>query len=441
MKIDHEMTSCKVAEVSTLQNEVVESFLQDHYENFGCDLESFREATEFFSQNTYSIDVIPMECSVLTVCNEDRFQKKGMYAFHVWNVSTLEDFSRMLARERGPVIAHIPIGDIPENIFREMEDTTQMCVLINGGTYVVSELAIPTLTTKVGIGGNTTINSHTFLRNCHLAEGWFDSVGKTHIIYREENGVRKIFAFMGSRYQDNFQSCMTAILDSIQDEAVLGDMIVRSWHQDHRFTKIHVEFPKAAEDIAEAYPELDKEFVPGIELQTSDVGASSLTARGILRVGRSNIVFGEVGIPHSTCDMDKLNKKIDEKIFSNVRTLPEVLSNQFESILDYAVVDLSTEEGQKKNLERFESIITEVVKPSLKKILGDLRINELIEACMAEINPSLPYTYYDCSMYILEIPERIKGLEQYSQDFMKKAVGQAPYRVTEIMKRKKISLS
>lgn len=431
--------------------DVITSTIQDGYEDFGIDFESFKEATEKMSEITHLLSVKESsQCKLLSVCRAERFQKKGYYAFYIWDALNIERVDEMFSGEEKPKIGYRSIQSIPEVLYEEMERTSQLALVYDGQFYLMSDLAIPTFSIRASVSGDKTINKSSLTRNMHLAEGWFSKTEETQFVVREsveetESGpqkISKIFAALGGRYTEEKQTILAEIVENLAKEEMLGKLEVRTWQQDHRFTSIWVEFPEAAEDIKAAY-KLPEKIVPGIYLATSDVGASSLICRGVYRIGSYNsfVTLNEVKKAHSgKLSVSSFVEEVDKTIFSKLRKFPEVFASLFEDVIDYSRTDLTSEAGQQLNKEKVSSIYKTVAEKTVKKVLGGKRIDEFVKALCAEINPTLHYTYYDLAIILLEVPERVEGLDAYSLSVLQKDCNQVPFVMQDIM-RGKISLS
>lgn len=432
--------------IETEVRDIVTSPLQDGYEAFGVDLEDFKEATSYMSSITHSLVIKDSGmCQVLSVCNEDRFQKKDCYAFYIWNALNISEIPEIFALEKKPLIGYKKIADFPEALYEELFQTSAMAIVHQNKFFIMSDLAIPTFSSRCGVSGDRTINKPSLLRNMHMAEGWFDKVETTNFIYREEEvpcadckvRMAKIFAALGGRYSSQKQEILNDIIDVIVKEGVLGRMEVRSWHQDHRFTDIYLEFPEAGKDIRDAYA-LTDDVIPGLYLTTSDVGSSSLICRGVYRLNRCNghVIVSELKKAHtSSLNPSEFIKDVDRNVFNKIRNLPETLAELFEDVIDYSKVDLTSEKGQQKALCKIEALLKMLSKKCLKPI-GQKREQQLVEALVAEINPELHYTYYDISIMLMETPDRVEGLDSFSLAELEKGCGKIPYVAKDIMNGK-----
>lgn len=440
------------AEVSSVIEEVIDVVnlpLQDGYEEFGVDLASFKDATHYMSSITHSLEIKDSStCMVLSVCNEDPFQKKGCYAFYVWDAINIEQIPDIFAGDKKPVIGYKAIDDIPDVLYEEMSRSSAMAIVYHGEFYLMSQLALPTFSIRCSVSGDKTINKSSLLRNMHMAEGWFDKTNRenvTHFVYRKEeveyNGkttsVSKIFAALGARYIPQKQDILNDVIDEIVKEGVLGKMEVRTWHQDHRFTEIYLEFPDAGEDIKKTY-DIKHDITPGLYLCTSDVGASSIICRGVYRIGKAKgyaIVSEEKQAHNKKMEAEEFVKIVDRGIFDKIRKLPETLAELFEDVLDYSRIDLSTEDGENKNLLRVCNIIRTITNSCLK-VMGKKRVDAFTTALQAEINPQLSYTYYDIAIMLMEAPDRVEGLDSYSMSDLEKGCAKVPYTAKDIMNGK-----
>ena len=408
--------------------------IKDNYREAGDTFEEFKRVNREITDITMDKVVYGSNITFLSLCEVPEVQMEGKVIFYILNGEYIRNF---LESGRRLVVGRVSKNEIPDELLNELRNTTGLMAIIGDDKYIVSDIAIPTLTIRASVSGNLTINRQNLIRNLHLADAILSKNEKIHIVYREvevptEDGgmitIRKILAGLGSAYQMVPQTIITKTAEKLKSESVLGDMEVRDWSIDHIFTDLHVEFPDAAKDFQAMY-KLPEAITPGVFLCTSDVGKSSVIARGVYRLKGSYVITDEVMIKH-TGDItpESVTEKIDEEIFTNIRKLPEALSELIgRDIIDYSKVDLSSETGAAKNHEAVLDTLESTLKKVLKSVLPVKRQVALLECLVDEIDSSRPYTLYDIATTFMSIPDRVEGIDEVTLTDVRKACAKTPF--------------
>lgn len=410
--------------------------LSDGYVKIGTDKKEFFEETKKMSKITHLLEVEHKNIVFLAYCSAPEMQREEGYAFYYMDENSINSF---LDGNKLKVV-YIKKGKDDE-LLKECIATSQLIALIGEEKYIVSEYALPTLSIRASVGGDKTINRHNFIRNLHIADAFFSKSNSTRIIYRKDGDIKKIFAFLGSVYTLERQEILNDIINFVEDEGILGEMKVHTWSVDHRFTDIYLEFPQCAEDFKDIYG-FEKDIIPGLYLATSDTGSCSMIVKGTYRIKNSVIVFQERAKKHtSSLTMEDVIKMVDEDVFTNVRKLPETLVRLMVPVLDYSKVDVSTEAGQTKNGERVSEVLMKAMEKTVSCI-GKKRIKEIHEQLMAEISLDMKFSFYDLAMFVMTLPERIKGLDRETLSQLQEGCGKAPYVIEKVQSAldKKITL-
>ncbi len=401
----------------------------------GSDYEEFKKKTEEMAGITKEIVVRGGDITFLSLCDVPEVQEPGKVVFYVLNEAYLSDFMNNGGKLRCGRVAEEEIG---AELLDELRNTTQLMIMVKEEKYLVSDIAVPTLTIRASVSGDNTIHRQNLIRNMHLADAILGKNENIHLVYRETqigekaDGTpiiaKKIFAGLGGTYRLVPQTILSEAADLIADEAVLGKMEVEAWSVDQRFTDLYLDFPEAAEDFAAMY-KIDDTIHPGVFLCTSDVGASSVIVRGVYRKGRSYVITDEVAIKHVGAITPKdILERVNEDVFANIRKLPEALSELIgRSVLDYTKLNLSTEAGASANFSAVSGVIEKTFKKALKNVLPAKRQKALIECMVDEINSSLPYTLYDIAVDFISVPERIEGLDPVTLNEVRKACAKVPF--------------
>lgn len=407
--------------------------IKDNFRVNGTDFDTFRAENKAMEDMTKEIVVRGADIQLLSHCTIPTYQKEDRVAVSMLTPETIDSFLTTGTYPRGGYIPNVYFGN--QEVIDEMVKTTGLCFTIGDDLYVVSELAIPTLTLRAEVKGDMTIQRSNLLRDMHVADALFDKNEKIHLIYRtEELGgrtVRKVFACLGSAYKLIPQTILAKTIDSLSKAGTIGRVEMSSFEIDHLYTTCQVELPEIGEEIASEY-KTGSDIVPGLYISTSDVGASSVIIRGTYRHGRSYVVTDEVMMKHAgDITPEKILAEADASIFSKIRKLPETLAVLIgREATDYSELDLTSEDGAAKNMEAISGILESEVKYVCKeaKVSGKKR-DQLLECMVSEINTGIPYTLYDIAINFMGIPERIEGLDRDTITRLRKACGQVPYRL------------
>lgn len=327
-----------------------------------------------------------------------------------------------------------------EKFFRENDLTTRLMLIDNQNKiYFVSQGALATLSLRTKCAGDWFF-SPSLSRDIAIAEIFINSSDIVTVSYCEVGGVRKILSFCTEKYAEVPITILTDIIDRVVsgDEAggkcegravrgKMGSIECKWWNLSHRYAEIYIEFPDVAKDIESTYGFSDR-IVPGLYLATSDTADSSLFIRSTYRSsGKSYIVVDEVQVIHKgNIKLDKVMESIDNTIFAKFLRFPEQLASLIMKDVTPGTIDLTTEEGRLRN----QTIVMDTIKNVFKAIgMVDAvsKKNEkiLINQLSSEINPEIAYTEYDIATLIMELPERLEGLDRKRRVLFQKACANA----------------
>ncbi len=408
----------------------MDMILNDHYRETGADYEVFKSKVSDMVGITKDITVRGGDVELLSYCDIPEVQEEGKLKFYVLSDSYIQDF---LSGKR-LVIGGVPKDAFPEELIEEMIATTGLVAVIGNEKYLVSDLAIPTLSLRASVSGDKTINRQNLIRNLHFADAIISKNDTIHFVYREVDGVKKIFAALGSQYSYIPQSVITDAADIIMVEEKVGKAEVCRYEIDHDFTTITLSLPELSEAVKDDYS-LPHAITPGIYLATSDTGSSSITARSVYYSGRGMVILDEVMIKHvGKITGEMIVEKVNESLLANIRLLPETLSELIGMpIMDYSKVDLSTERGARKNMEKMSSILSKSMSKYLKGAMAKKTQKEILTCLMDELNSNVQYTLYDIAILFLELSARIEGVNAQTLYDIQKACAVVPFKLKKDM--------
>ena len=419
---------------------ITNEMIMDRYRAQGSSYDDYQSVTGEMAGITKDLVVHGNDIQFLSLCEIPELEVEGKLNFYVLNQ---EYIRKMMEEGKRLMMGRVSRDEIPEPVLDELRRTTGLIAMIGEDKYIVSDIAIPTLTIRASVSGDMTISRQNLIRNLHLADAIFTKNEKIHLVYREidyvnEDGstvkVRKIFAGLGKVFQPVAQTILEKTVDLIASTGEMGKPEIREWNVDHRFTDLYIEFPKCASEFQELY-ELPDAIIPGLFLCTSDVGASSVIVRGVYSSPkrRGYVITDEVAIKHtSEVSPSSILEKVDSGVFQNMRKLPEALAELIgKSVIDYSKADLTTEEGRESNfqavLDVVEKTLDKLTKKLRKTVLPKKRQDQLLTCLRDEINSSIPYTLYDIAITFLEMSDRISGLDDVSLNELRKVFANAPY--------------
>jgi hypothetical protein len=417
--------------MSKIQN--IEKIL-DNFTVKGTNFEDFKNESQAMADITKDVVIKGGDIIFLSLCDIKERQIPGKAMFYVLSEEYISDF---LLQGKPLRIGTIPVENIGEELLEEIRNTTGLIAVINNDKYIVSDIAIPTLSLRASVSGNMSINRQNLIRNLHFADAIISKNENIHFVYREIEGVketgdkyivRKIFAALGSQFCAVPQTIITDAANIVADEGVLGTVNTREWLIDHEFTDLYLEFPDVAEELCTSY-KLPDEVTPGVFMCTSDVGSSSIIARGVFRKGRSYVITDEVMIKHvGNIVPEDVVKRINDEIFPNIRKLPETLALLIgEEIADYSKLDLTKEKDAGKNFNAVLNLLEKTSKKVLKGVLPAKRQKALLECMADEINSTIKYTLYDIAIDFISVPDRVEGLDNVTLTELRKACAKVPF--------------
>ena len=298
-------------------------------------------------------------------------------------------------------------------------------ILLKGKKAYFTARALPlTVGLRSGMAGDFLLEP-SLARDMVIAERLAKGTEAT-VISREYKRVKKSLAMLSSKYTYIPQTILSDIIAGINEENLLGETRVYKWNISNDISDIYVEFPEKAKELQIVYG-LTDEYIPGLWVQSSDNGSSSLIIKGTWRLKGSISVGCEFARKHAgNIDLEKIEMQIVENIFDQYTKMPAKLCELMKC--DLSPDSLTT----KKELTKNKEIVTGYIKDVLKEIgivaaIGKGNEKDLYEELCMEVNPTIQYTAYDIVTMIMTLPDRIDGLNDCYKNNFVKAVGKAPY--------------
>lgn len=290
--------------------------------------------------------------------------------------------------------------------------TAKIKKMIENGSYVpVSEKAMSTISNRISHFGFGFF-SERLIRDLSISSK-FDKPIPVSVISRKDpdSGLKKVFAVMSQKYAAIPQEVLIKMVNHLlEKETSLGEALCSSWSISHSVTRVYIEFPEKEKEFTELY-ELPEPMIPGIMLETSDIGDCALRMRGYFRFETNNFVNymeEEYARIHSgTFDFSELIDAVKTSIFPKYCTYPEHLAKLM-------TIDITTEEmSPADKLKAITKVYRKMSKEiGLVKAIGKNReknlISQMIDSYDLE-SSTLNYTAYDVAMDFLSLPSRIES--------------------------------
>lgn len=294
----------------------------------------------------------------------------------------------------GTVVSKIDMSAVTENLKNETLNSSFRCLLLGleRHEFLTTKKVLVTLSQRAGssmgkAAQKTSIKVRFFLDafyNAYMKECPADC----QVLYREVEGVKKIFSVFTDRYKLIPQyKVIGDLLSEFQKE--FGNAEVRRYYIDNFETDILVEFPKKAEEFSRVY-NLPEEVVPGVHIHVSDTGESSFVFCGSTRVGKKRITYipgADFARAHTKgADITEIMTEINQTVFSEFTKMPERL-------MELITIDLKDP----------RDYVPKLVKHcEIRKNFGKDAEKEIAEKISASINPTIQYTAYDLVQLFLD---------------------------------------
>lgn len=234
-----------------------------------------------------------------------------------------------------------------------------------------------------------------------------------NLVIKNCGNAKKVFAMPSAGYQYIQQKTLLDIIELLSKE--LGKVECVSWYIDHNITRIFIEFPDKAEDIAKTYKREDLP-VPGMMLETSDTGDSGVICTATWRCKSHRPTLGEYYARKHTGSITAADiiDAAEDTVFKSYTKLPERLC-------ELALMEVGNP----------GAVIDKVVNTMMKKCLGKKRAVALADALKMEVYPEASYTAFDIAMMFMDgLIERCTfkgGASDPSIENLQKACYQVPF--------------
>lgn len=389
--------------------------LNDDWEVTGNDLNTFKEELKELQKRTFVKEVPMNNVYFLSVSDfGDEYVAVPLHSDEFWKKTKTS-----LSLKKYPIdrmdnayldrgYSESVVNDAFANgLFMAVSDkkisSYKLRKMIENGEYIpVSEKAMNTISSRISHGGFGFF-SERLVRDLSISKKFNKPVPVTIVSRKDADGLEKIFAVMSKKYVMIPQELIVEVLDHIiaDSKKDLGEPTVSSWSISHSVTRISIEFPEAGSDLKETY-ELPDDIIPGIMLETSDIGDCSLRIKGYYRIPDCHTIFympEEYSRIHvGEIDTEEILNAAKKEIFPKFTYYPEHLAELM--AIDITTDDMTDNKKIKVMSALYRKISREI---GLAKAIRKNREKILIDQLIETINPIINYTAYDVAITFLTL--------------------------------------
>ena len=384
------------------------------FDSYSVVTSDFGTAYEFLEEFSKSLEVVSMYTRDIRIVSFISEEPDGTF---VVSLSTPPDpkNASFIGKIGVPKIFRLErssftFGGVLSDHFIEEFKKNGYALSINRRLYICSAVTLGTLCTRCSIAGEGILSGSSAIRDALIGELLYQRSSKCTLVMRKsDDEITKVFSVLGSAYTPIKQTVVKDIIET--SEKILGmKAVLKKFTADNFITRAYIEFPDKAEDFNRTYHLKEGDNVyPGICISTSDIGDSSLSVWGTIRIGKieSPAFCGEYSRKHSgEIKLDEIGEKINQNIFAEYKAIPVRLLE----LLKIEVTDPKT-------------VITAACKEAgFNKILGKNQTKDFIEALSAEFNDGVTYTAYDIALGLVSAADRVKGLSENTLLLFKKNI-------------------
>ena len=213
---------------------------------------------------------------------------------------------------------------------------------------------------------------------------------RCNILYREVDGLKKVYAVFGDRYKEIPQYPLVKhLLEGFETE--MGKLNLDYYSVDNFNTDIQISFPEKAGDFGKVY-NLPHTITPGLHIHMSDVGESSFIINGTIGYQKATMYMpsAEYARAHTkNAELSEILETVSNRIFPEYTKVPEKL-------MELLAIDIPEP----------AKLIPEIASYcGLKKVIGLKAEKEIIEnltlsfaAAAFQVN----YTAYDLAVSFMD---------------------------------------
>ena len=399
-------------------------YMNDFYSAKGTTLKGFRKAINEFEGNLVH-RVVKMDDITFVLLKDGT---KGC-PINKENYDRLQEMT-LTGEGKLTIEDYEPLKEEEPELFEENRIQSGLLLSVGPDTFFVSANAIPTIGTRLGLGG-TKYENKTFSRNLRIAQAVREIPDNPEVILvclkREDrktdewNGMKTI-AIPSGEYVHIPLTWMATIAMRFAKDGTLGRPKATHWSLSHTLVSFEMEFPEYAEQLKEEYG-FKELLIPGIHMETSPVTRSSFEVIGTLRPERGYAIDDscEKLTHRGHVDIDAYIERVEKTVLAGVRKMSEELGKKLGS-------SLTSSEDEKDREEAYtRAILAGFEDLKLSKALGERRAKEIKEGLLEEFNCDIPYTEYDIATLFLHLPERVDPLTENTKKSLRIACKRAAF--------------
>jgi hypothetical protein len=414
-----------VKTVPTEPAQLNEDFLLENFKVDGSSFEEFKAYVKAVQDHTHFEVVKSNDLTVMSYFKPQTSDPNGLYFYSLNPDDVLTGNGEIkISTKKINKKAFMEKGDF-KNVMDEIVSGTRFCFFDGFKVYLTSPNCFSTLD-RFGLAGHF-LSKPDIIRDSIIARQLGLRSQKCTIVYREINKVKKAFAILSGKYKNAGQQILIDCIDKIAEDGTIGRPVCKYWEINHFITSIYIEFPEKAKELMKTYKTKHK-FIPGLLLETSDTGDSSVKIRSTWRYRNNRVICEEVHQRHmGNLNVDALLKEVDDTIFSKYRKLPEALCNLMLQDLTDESWDLTTFDGRDKNAQMIHNVLVNAFDDmGINSSIGKKEAKALLNSVYNLFNFNERYTAYDVAFILMCTPHLIVG-NSYKCECYAKACGKAPF--------------
>lgn len=343
--------------------------LNDNYEAMGNDLQEAMAVFKDFKDST-NVERVPMKKMTLMHVireNGDVKQLMPLMSGRPYKRNTKSVSVRAVQYNRNQFLDDGWDGDIISEA-----EKSGMFVKIGRKIYPVSKMAYTSLANRAGITGPAA-SKDSLSRDMLIAEN-FDSYDKISLVKRTDGSKEKVFAFMSGDYGYIRQDIITEIIQKLLiDYYGLGKPECKGWIATQSTSQVFIDFPeKKTNTVTKAGKTI--EFIPGIMMETSDVGDSSFRIISYSRINGyiaySKYRYEKVHL--GKIDVSKIVSYVQDNILPNITIFPR-LAEELTEKTAYESDGVDNEIAHERGMDVFRAVMEFT---GLDKAIGKRRMKK-----------------------------------------------------------------
>lgn len=238
-----------------------------------------------------------------------------------------------------------------------------------------------------------------------------------NLIFREHvfesNTIRKVVGIRSQRYVYIPQMLVDEIITEFSKK--LGVVADLSYDVRSENTFVTVFFPDSTKKMSEAY---EREFVPGIHIETSDTGDSAFRIIPACRIGLAD---SEIYSP-TTVHVRHCSDASAEKIVSQCDSVFAEFTDIPKKLCALACVPLFEDGSKAENIAEYSMLVDDICKAiKLDAAIGS-KASAIAKTCIKNDYHGNPITAYDIVERFLSLPATLGGLSVSATAKLKETV-------------------